>query len=70
MFGSDISLGTKVSVDVHDDSGQNTEEETKTKHNSVTNTDAQRSFASEEGVLELILEERRFVFRTEAHLAK
>ena len=62
MFRSDVSLGTKESVDVDNDGGQDTEKETETKHNGVSDPNAQWSFTSKEGFLSGIAEERGFVF--------
>ena len=62
MFRGDITLGTKESVDVDDDSSQDTEEETESEHNGVPDTNAQRSFPSKEGFLAGITQERGLIF--------
>lgn len=70
MFRGNISLGTKVMVDVDNNGSQNTEEETKSKHNSVSDTLTQRRLVSEERVLVLVAQEGWFVFRMEIHGGK
>jgi hypothetical protein len=51
MFRSHVSLSTEVSIYVDNAGCNDAEEETETKHNGISNTNTQRSFASEEGRL-------------------
>ena len=67
MFGGNLALVAKDAVNVNDAGGQNGEKETKSEDNGVSDTDAQGCFTAEEGVLELILEERGESFGTKAH---
>jgi hypothetical protein len=46
MFRCNVALGTKVTIDVDDNGGDDTEKQTKTKHNGITNTLAQSGLSA------------------------
>lgn len=70
MLGSHISLGTKVSVDVHDDGGEQGKEETKSNHDGVTNGFAERWLASKVRIFSTMVIKRRLLIQRPLDAAK
>lgn len=57
MFGGDFTLGTEILVQQDKGSCDQTEEQSKSEHNQVSNTLRQRRFTSKEGGIPTVLEE-------------
>jgi hypothetical protein len=69
MFGGNLSLGSEILVQEHQNSGDNTEESTETEDDQVTDSLGKRRFSSEEGGLSIVSEEGGvFVILYEIHV--
>lgn len=59
MFTRNVTLGDEELVHVHENGGDDTEEETESEHHNVSDAHVQRRRSSEKGFLARILRERR-----------